>query len=120
MMKSAQTSKIGKKFQAARESLGLSERDAASRTLINVDFITAIESGDYSIFPARMYALRYFEKYAAFLKIQQQFFDLYDVHNLPEEEEQKSSNAFIWAKKGSNLSRGNALGPSQRALSGCG
>ena len=78
MMKSAQTSKIGKKFQAAREALGLSEEDASSKTLININFIRAIESGDYSAFPARMFALRYFQKYATFLKVRQKFFDIYD------------------------------------------
>ncbi len=83
-MKSAQTSKIGKKFKAAREGLCLSEEDASSQTLISIDFIRAIESGDYSAFPARMFALKYFEKYANFLKIQQQFFDIYDVNVLPD------------------------------------
>ena len=58
----------------------------------NIDFIRAIESGDYSIFPARMYALRYFEKYASFLQIQQEFFDIYDVNNHQEDSESHSSH----------------------------
>ena len=91
-MKSAQTSKIGKKFQGEREALGLSEQDVSSRTLITIDFIRAIESGDYSIFPARMYALRYFEKYASFLQIQQEFFDIYDVNNHQEDGESNPSH----------------------------
>lgn len=90
-MKSAQTSKIGKKFQGEREALGLSEQDVSSRTLINIDFIRAIESGDYSIFPARTYALRYFEKYASFLQIQQEFFDIYHVNNHQEDGESNPS-----------------------------
>jgi len=91
-MKSAQTSKIGKKFQGARQALGLSEQDVSSRTFINIDFIRAIESGDYSIFPARMYALRYFEKYASFLQIQQEFFDIYDAKHHQEDGESNLSH----------------------------
>ena len=81
ILKSAQTAKTGKQFQKARESFGLSEAQAASKTLINIDFIYAIESGDYSIFPARIFTLRYFSKYAEFLGIKPIFFDIYDVKN---------------------------------------
>jgi transcriptional regulator with XRE-family HTH domain len=83
-MKSAQTAKIGKKFKIARELLGLSEIEVSGITFINVDYIKAIESGDYAIFPARMFALRYFEKYSSFLKIKQVFFDIYDANNIPD------------------------------------
>ena len=84
-MKSAQTAKIGKKFKIARELLGLSESEVSGVTLINIDYIKAIESGDYAIFPARMFALRYFEKYSSFLKIKQVFFDIYDLDNIPDD-----------------------------------
>jgi cytoskeletal protein RodZ len=94
-MKSAQTSKIGKKFKAAREELGLSQMDAASETLINIDFICAIESGDYSAFPARMFALRYFEKYATFLKLRQPFFDIYDANVFSDDLQLKPSYLII-------------------------
>jgi len=83
-MKSAQTAKIGKKFKIARELLGLSEIEVSGIIFINIDYIKAIESGDYGIFPARMFALRYFEKYSSFLKIKQVFFDIYDVDNIPD------------------------------------
>ena len=86
-LKSAQTAKIGKKFKSMRESLGLSESQVSAKTYINVDYITAIESGDYSIFPAKMFALRYFEKYSIFLGIDLIFFDIYDVDNIPESSE---------------------------------
>ena len=82
--KSAHTAKIGKQFKSMRESLGLSESQVSAKTYINVDYIKAIESGDYSIFPARMFALRYFEKYSIFLGINQVFFDIYDADNIPE------------------------------------
>ena len=84
-MKSAQTAKIGKKFKIARELLGLSEAEVSGVTFINIDYIKAIESGDYAIFPARMFALRYFEKYSSFLKIKQVFFDIYDSDNIPDD-----------------------------------
>ena len=86
-LKSAQTAKIGKQFKIMRESLGLSESQVSAKTYINVDYIKAIESGDYSIFPARMFTLRYFEKYSIFLGINQVFFDIYDVDNIPESSE---------------------------------
>ena len=86
-LRSAQTAKIGKKFKSMRESLGLSESQVSEKTYINVDYIKAIESGDYSIFPARMFALSYFERYSIFLGIDQVFFDIYDSDNLPESSE---------------------------------
>ena len=84
-LKSAQTAKIGKKFKTARELLGLSEAEVSGVAFINIDYIKAIESGDYAIFPARMFALRYFEKYSSFLKIKQVFFDIYDSDNIPDD-----------------------------------
>ena len=84
-MKSAQTAKIGKKFKIARELLGLSEAEVSGLTFINIDYIKAIESGDYAIFPARMFALRYFEKYSSFLKIKYVFFDIYVLDNIPDD-----------------------------------
>jgi len=86
-LRSAQTAKIGKKFKSMRESLGLSESQVSEKTYINVDNIKAIESGDYSIFPARMFALSYFERYSIFLGIDQVFFDIYDSDNLPKSSE---------------------------------
>ena len=87
-LKSAQTAKIGKQFKSMRESIGLSESQVSAKTYINVDYIKAIESGDYSIFPARMFALRYFERYSIFLGINQVFFDIYDVDNIPKSSEE--------------------------------
>ena len=82
ILKSAQTAKIGKQFKSMRESLGLSEAEVSAKIFINTDYIKAIESGDYSIFPARMFALSYFEKYSIFLGINQVFFDIYDADNI--------------------------------------
>ena len=95
ILKSAQTAKIGKKFKNARELLGLSENEVSMETFMRTDFIQAIESGDYSTFPARIFALSYFKKYATFLGIQVIFFDIYDVKNLPPDEATKKPKSVI-------------------------
>ena len=95
ILKSAQTAKIGKKFKNARELLGLSENEVSMETFMRTDFIQAIESGDYSIFPARIFALSYFKKYATFLGIQVIFFDIYDAKNLPPDEATKKPKSVI-------------------------
>jgi transcriptional regulator with XRE-family HTH domain len=48
-LKSAQTCKIGKVFKDRRELLSLSESEVAAQLFINVNYITAIEHGDYSL-----------------------------------------------------------------------
>tara|TARA_B100000767_G_scaffold75845_1_gene72413 strand:+ start:251 stop:526 length:276 start_codon:yes stop_codon:yes gene_type:complete len=62
---------IGKVFKEQRQSLVLSKSEVASRILVNINYITGIEQGDYSVFPARIYALRYFEQYANFLNLKE-------------------------------------------------
>ena len=76
-LKTEHTCKIGNIFKDRRVLMFLSEEDVATQTRININYIRAIESGDYSAFPARVYALRYYSKYANFLNIQIPFFDLY-------------------------------------------
>ena len=78
IIKVAHTGKIGKAFKNARTYQDLSLREVALKTLINIDYIKAIESGDYSIFPARIFALAYFKKYANFLNLKIDFFDIYN------------------------------------------
>ena len=78
-LKSAHTGKIGKAFISARILRSISQDEAASLTLINIEYIKAIESGDYAIFPARMFAVKYFEKYAQFLNLEINFFDIYNA-----------------------------------------
>ena len=77
-LKSAHTCKIGKVFKDRRELLSLSESDVASEIFVNVNYIKGIELGDYSIFPARVFALQYFRKYADFLGLKLNFFDIYN------------------------------------------
>ena len=78
-LKSAHTGKVGKAFQNARILLSLTVEDVARQTLINIEYIKAIESGDYAVFPARMFAVKYFEKYAKFLNLEISFFDIYNA-----------------------------------------
>ncbi len=78
-LKSAHTGKVGKAFKNARILRSMTEEDIANNTLINIEYIKAIESGDYTIFPARMFAVKYFEKYAKFLGLDISFFDIYNV-----------------------------------------
>ena len=82
-LKSAQTCKIGKVFQDRRELLSLSESEVAAQLFINVNYIKGIEHGDYSIFPARVFALQYFRKYAKYLNLKLNFFDIYNSQQNP-------------------------------------
>jgi len=85
-LKSAHTGKVGKAFINARNRRSISPEEAASLALINIEYINAIESGDYSIFPARIFAVQYFEKYAKFLDLEIDFFDIYNAEVVAEAE----------------------------------
>ena len=60
--KSAQSAKIGKIFKQKRLSMSITLEEVAEKTFINIEYLKGIESGDYSVFPARMFALKYYEK----------------------------------------------------------
>ena len=77
-LRSAHTCKIGKVFKERRKLLSLSESEVASKIFVNVNYIIGIEHGDYSIFPARIFAIQYFKKYADFLNLKLDFFDIYN------------------------------------------
>jgi len=76
-LKSASSAKVGRKFLQAREKLGLSIEEINSSTYINIIYIKAIETGDYSAFPSESFARAYFKKYSDFLKIKPIFPNLY-------------------------------------------
>ena len=76
-LSSAHTRKIGKVFKERRQLLVLSKSQVASEIFVNINYIEGIEQGDYSVFPARIFALRYFKKYANFLNLKLDFFDIY-------------------------------------------
>ena len=77
-LRSAHTCKIGKLFKERRQLLSMSESEVASKIFVNVNYIKGIEHGDYSIFPARIFAIQYFKKYASFLNLKLDFFDIYN------------------------------------------
>ena len=96
ILKSAQTAKIGKIFQDKRLLRWLSVEEASAQTIINIEHIKAIESGDYSIFPARVFALKYYEKYAQFLGVKQPFFDIYNSETVADNPQRVlKANIFI-------------------------
>ena len=77
-LSSAHTFKIGKIFKERRQSLFLSTSQVASEIFVNINYIEGIEQGDYSVFPARIFARQYFKKYANFLNLKLDFFDIYN------------------------------------------
>ena len=77
-LRSARTCEIGKLFKEQRQSLFLSESQVASEIFVNINYIEGIEQGDYSVFPARIFARQYFKKYANFLNLKVDFFDIYN------------------------------------------
>ena len=79
--------------------MSLSEEDVATQTSININYIRGIESGDYSVFPARVFALRYYTKYANFLNIQIPFFDLYNMDTHHIQRENKYFSRLSWLSK---------------------
>ena len=77
-LSSSHTRKIGKVFKERRQLLVLSKSQVASEIFVNINYIEGIEQGDYSVFPARIFALQYFKKYANFLNLKLDFFDIYN------------------------------------------
>ena len=77
-LKSARSAKIGKVFKVARKELGLSKAEVSKNAFMNIRYINAIESGDYSIFPSEIFARAYFIKYQDFLSIECEFPPLYE------------------------------------------
>ena len=77
-LRSAHTCKIGKIFKERRQLLALNQSEVASKTSININYVKGIEHGDYSVFPARIFAIQYFRKYANFLDLRLNFFDIYN------------------------------------------
>ena len=64
---------LGSQFVDARSKLNLSLEDVSKQILINIKYLSAIESDNYSFFPARAFAVAYFKKYSKFLGINEPF-----------------------------------------------
>ena len=77
-LRSAYTCKVGKVFQKRRQLLTLTESEVSYKLCVNVNYIKGIEQGDYSVFPARIFAIQYFRKYADFLELKLNFCDVYN------------------------------------------
>ena len=77
-LKSASSVKTGKKFSEKRNAIGYTIEEVSEKLFINKDYISAIEKGDYSIFPSKSFAKAYFDKYKNFLKISPEFPSLFD------------------------------------------
>ena len=75
--KSANSVKIGKVFEAGRIKAGFSKNEVAEASVINIKYIEAIESGDYSIFPSESFARAYFIKYQDFLSLNSELLKKY-------------------------------------------
>ena len=81
-LKSARSAKIGKVFKVARKELGLTKVEVSNSAFMNIRYINAIESGDYSVFPSEVFARAYFTKYQDFLSIECEFPPLYENNNI--------------------------------------
>ena len=77
-LKSANSAKIGKVFETARIEHGLTKNEVSDKAFINVKYINAIESGNYSSFPNEAFAKAYFLKYKKFLSINSDFPRIYE------------------------------------------
>ena len=71
--KSASSAKTGKKFKEKRIELGFSITQIAEKLFINKNYLSAIENGDYSVFPSESFARAYYKKYAKYLDINDEF-----------------------------------------------
>ena len=61
---------------------------------MNIKYIEAIESGDYSIFPSEGFARAYFIKYQEFLSLNSDFPSIYNEDNRKSEIIEKSITKF--------------------------
>ena len=77
ILKSAASVKTGKVFLNKRNEIGLSHEEIKKTLGINKDYILAIESGNYQIFPSEFFARAYFKKYKEFLGVDASFPELY-------------------------------------------
>src|SRR3712207_5900393 len=55
---------IGEQLRAAREATGLDVREFATRTKIRIDYLTALEEGNMSALPERLFTRSYLQRYA--------------------------------------------------------
>jgi cytoskeletal protein RodZ len=77
-LKSANSVKIGKQFTDIRNKKNFTVDQVAKSLVMSTNYVKAIESGTYSIFPSEAFARAYFLKYKNFLSINCEFPSLYN------------------------------------------
>tara|TARA_B100001057_G_scaffold128298_2_gene127365 strand:- start:1497 stop:2243 length:747 start_codon:yes stop_codon:yes gene_type:complete len=93
-LKSANSVKTGKKFKERRLELGHSIEEVSKILFVNKSYLSAIEQGNYSIFPSEAFAKAYFNKYLNFLEINYEFPGIFDLKS--EKKHKKISKEFAF------------------------
>lgn len=62
-------SQVGQQLRQARLAKKMSERDVAEITKLRADHVLAVEEGNFSVFPARVYVRGFVRTYAKLLKL---------------------------------------------------
>lgn len=96
---------IGKLLKEEREKKNLSLRQISNQTKIRVEYLQALEEGNYSIFPSEVYIKGFLKNYAKFLKIdKEKALALYRRENkILDKEKLKKSNTLENKLKFDNL-----------------
>ena len=93
-LKSATSVKTGKKFKQRRHELGYSIGEVSKILFVNESYLSAIEQGNYTIFPSEAFAKAYFNKYLNFLEINHDFPNIFDIRS--EKKHKKISKEFAF------------------------
>tara|TARA_B100000900_G_scaffold359357_1_gene330775 strand:+ start:336 stop:1082 length:747 start_codon:yes stop_codon:yes gene_type:complete len=93
-LKSATSVKTGKKFKQRRHELGYSIGEVSKILFVNESYLSAIEQGNYTIFPSEAFAKAYFNKYLNFLEINHDFPNIFDIWS--EKKHKKISKEFAF------------------------
>jgi len=93
-LKSATSVKTGKKFKQRRRELDYSIEEVSKILFVNKSYLSAIEQGNYTIFPSEAFAKAYFNKYLNFLGIRHDFPNIFNLRS--EKKHKKISNEFAF------------------------
>ena len=93
-LKSATSVKTGKKIKQRRHELGHSIEEVSKILFVNKSYLSAIEQGNYSIFPSEAFAKAYFNKYLDFLEINHDFPNIFNLKS--EKKHKKISKEFAF------------------------
>ena len=93
-LKSATSVKTGKKIKQRRHELGHSIEEVSKILFVNKSYLSAIEQGNYSIFPSETFAKAYFNKYLDFLEINHDFPNIFNLKS--EKKHKKISKEFAF------------------------